>query len=143
MNIIEITSDLMMIKRKKRILIGHSYIEELPIATFNCITDDNVLRIVIIVMHGHPKRKRRRQRREISISMMSDFNSLLDQSKWDDFFDVYKKSDEPIFEEALEIYENAKDMKINVAKSFMHCGELYEPEWNDCSYGRYGYYVPE
>ena len=142
MEIIEITSDLMMIKNKKRSVTGYSYNEELPVATFNCITDDNVPRIVIIVLHGHPKRKRRRQRRDTSISIMSDFNPLLDQAKWDEYFDNYKKSDEPIFEEALEIYENAKDMEIKVAKSFEWSGKLYEPEWSDCYYDkRHGYFV--
>ncbi len=142
MKIIEITSDLMMIKNKERSLIGHSYIEELPVATFNCITDDNVPRIVIIVLHGHPKRKRSRQRRDTKISIMSDFNPLLDQAKWDEYFDSYKKSDEPIFEEALEIYKNAKDIEIKVAKSFEWSGILYKPEWSSCYYDkRHGYFV--
>ena len=144
MKIIEITSDLMMIKRKKKSVSSYHYDEELPIATFNCITDDNVLRIIIIIQHGHLKRKRRRQRRDTSILMMSDFNPLLNQSKWNEYFDRFKKSNEPIFEEALEIYNNAKDIEIKVAKSFDHSGNLYEPEWNDCFYDkRYGYYVPE
>jgi len=144
MKIIEVTSDLMMIKRKKRSVSSYHYDEELPIATFNCITDDNVPRIVIIILHGHLKRKRRRQRRDTSILMMSDFNPLLDQSKWDEYFDKFKKTDEPIFEEALDIYNNAKDMEIRVAKSFEHSEKLYEPEWSDCFYDkRHGYYVPD
>ena len=143
MKIIEISSDLMMIKNKKRSVSGYRYNEELPVATFNCVTDDGVPRIILIVLHGHPKRKRKRQRRDTSILMMSDFNPLLDQAKWDEFFDNYKKSDEPFFEEAIEIYKNAKDIEIKVAKSFVHSGNLYEPNWNDCFYGIHGYYVPD
>ena len=143
MKIIEITSDLMLIKKKKRSVSSYHYNEESSIATFNCITEDGIPRVVIILLYGHPRRKRRRQHRDISICIMSNFNPLLNQTKWGEYFDRFNKCNEPIFKEAIEIYNNAKDLEIKVAKSFEHSGVLYEPEWNKSYYKNYGYYVPD
>lgn len=140
MKIIKVTSDLMLLKLKKKTVSGHEYNTEYPTASFNCITDDGVPRIIIITQHGRTKRKKRRNI-EISFSIMSDNHPFVEQCKWDGFFDDYKKTEEQIFEEAIGIYNNAKDIEIKIQNNFEWNGKLYKPEWYSCYYDRYGYFV--